>query len=71
MAVHEDVCGREVEVIDGILSDLESGAMLAVHEDASEVVGGRGDEVGMFEVDSGSDLGTTFVHEDASDGAEG
>jgi hypothetical protein len=71
MAVQEDMWGREVEVINGMLSDLESGVMLAVHKDISEVVGGRGDEVGMFELHSGSDLGTTFVHKDASNGAEG
>jgi hypothetical protein len=39
MAVHEDEFGREVEVNDRMLSDLESGTSLVVHKGSSEVAG--------------------------------
>jgi hypothetical protein len=64
MAVQEDVCGREVKVIDGMLLVLESGAMLAVHEDTNEVVGGREGGIGVIGMDLASDSGTMFMHED-------
>lgn len=60
-------------MIKGIISGtgLSSGTMSVGHDHAGEDEGSRGGEVRVIGMDSSSDLGTSFVHEDASDGVEG
>jgi hypothetical protein len=66
------VRGREDEVgrmIKGMVLDSDSG-MTSVNEHIDKDNWSRGGEVGVFERGSSSDLGTLFMHEDASNGAE-
>jgi hypothetical protein len=46
--VHEGVFGRDIEVIDGMMSDLKSWTTLVVHEGTSVDVVSRGGEVGVL-----------------------
>lgn len=70
-SVHEDACKDvkgKVEVIEGVISGAgwDPGTTSVGLENAGDDEESRGG-VGVIEMDSGSDLGTLFVHEDAGE----